>query len=209
MNYSAAIEAVLFASGTPVEIERLATGLGIDAAAARQQLEIYGESLEKENRGIRLLFLDNLVQLAARPEYDPQIIAVTDLKHGAPLSGAALEVLSIIAYNQPVTKGFIEQIRGVESGNVVNNLVEKGLIEEYERLMVPGRPLTYRTTPNFLRAFGLSSLSELPPLPDSVMPEEAFEADTEDGENSPADDFAPDQVFDDFSPEENGGDETV
>lgn len=190
MNYFAAIEAVLFASGTPVEIERLAQGLGIDPAAVRQQLTAYGESLDREKRGIRLLFLDDLVQLAARPEYEPQIIAVTDLKHGAPLSGAALEVLSIIAYNQPVTKSFIEQIRGVESGNVVNNLVEKGLIEEYERLMVPGRPLTYRTTPNFLRAFGLSSLSELPPLPDSLLPEEITSENTE-NENAEEDGFDP------------------
>ena len=190
MNYFAAIEAVLFASGTPVEIERLAQGLGIDPAAVRQQLTAYGESLDREKRGIRLLFLDDLVQLAARPEYESQIIAVTDIKHGAPLSGAALEVLSIIAYNQPVTKSFIEQIRGVESGNVVNNLVEKGLIEEYERLMVPGRPLTYRTTPNFLRAFGLSSLSELPPLPDSLLPEEITSENTED-ENAEEDGFDP------------------
>jgi segregation and condensation protein B len=167
VHYSAAIEAILFAAGSPVEIERLAMGLGIPTAAAREQLEAYGKSLAEEDRGLRLLWLDNLVQLAAKEQYDPQIIAVTDLKHGAPLSGAALEVLSIIAYNQPVTKSFIEQVRGVESGNVVNNLVEKGLIEEHERLMVPGRPLTYVTTPNFLRAFGLSGLSDLPPLPES------------------------------------------
>lgn len=179
MNYFAAMEAILFAAGTPVEIERLAAGLDISAAAAREQLTAYGESLDKEERGIRLLFLDNLVQLAAREEYDPQIMAVTDLKHNAPLSGAAMEVLSIIAYNQPVTKSFIEQVRGVESGNVVNNLVEKGLIEEHERLMVPGRPLTYITTPNFLRAFGFSSLADLPPLPESVLAEQ------EDAVNAP------------------------
>ena len=83
-----------------------------------------------------------------------------------------MEVLAIIAYNQPVTKGFIEQVRGVESGNVVNNLVEKELIEEYERLMVPGRPLTYRTTANFLRAFGLASLADLPPLPGDLIGEQ-------------------------------------
>lgn len=189
MNYFAAIEAVLFAAGAPVEIERLAAGLEIPAAAAREQLIAYGESLDKEERGIRLLFLDDLVQLAAREEYDPQIIAVTDLKHGAPLSSAALEVLSIIAYNQPVTKSFIEQVRGVESGNVVNNLVEKGLIEEHERLMVPGRPLTYRTTPNFLRTFGLSSLSDLPPLPESVLAEQEEVVDALE-EDSPPEDWS-------------------
>ena len=172
MNYIAAIEAVLFASGTPVEITRLAEGLGLAPAAMREQLLAYGEQLDRDDRGIRLLFLDDLVQLAAKREYDPQIIAVTDLRHNAPLSGAAMEVLAIIAYNQPVTKGFIEQVRGVESGNVVNNLVEKELIEEYERLMVPGRPLTYRTTANFLRAFGLASLADLPPLPGDLIGEQ-------------------------------------
>ena len=212
MNYFAAIEAALFASGTPVEIERLAQGLGIDTAAARQQLSAYAESLNNEDRGIRLLFLDNLVQLAAKPEYDAQIVAVTDLKHGAPLSGAALEVLSIIAYNQPVTKGFIEQIRGVESGNVVNNLVEKELIEEHERLMVPGRPLTYRTTPNFLRAFGLSSLSELPPLPENLMPEKETSDSTLDSDQDSFDfdyqeESPPEEFFDDPINDEPDGDE--
>ena len=97
LNYFAAIEAVLFASGTPVEINRLAEGLGLAPAAMREQLLAYGEQLDRDGRGIRLLFLDDLVQLAARREYDPQIIAVTDLRHNAPLSGAAMEVLAIIA----------------------------------------------------------------------------------------------------------------
>lgn len=190
LNYFAAIEAVLFASGTPVEINRLAEGLGLAPAAMREQLLAYGEQLDRDQRGIRLLFLDDLVQLAARREYDPQIVAVTDLRHNAPLSSAAMEVLAIIAYNQPVTKGFIEQVRGVESGNVVNNLVEKELIEEYERLMVPGRPLTYRTTANFLRAFGLTSLSDLPPLPDSL----ADTSNQEDKDADAVDDELPDDL---------------
>ena len=190
LNYFAAIEAVLFASGTPVDINRLAEGLGLAPAAMREQLLAYGEQLDRDQRGIRLLFLDDLVQLAARREYDPQIVAVTDLRHNAPLSSAAMEVLAIIAYNQPVTKGFIEQVRGVESGNVVNNLVEKELIEEYERLMVPGRPLTYRTTANFLRAFGLTSLSDLPPLPDSL----ADTSNQEDKDADAVDDELPDEL---------------
>ena len=190
LNYFAAIEAVLFASGTPVEINRLAEGLGLAPAAMREQLLAYGEQLDRDQRGIRLLFLDDLVQLAARREYDPQIVAVTDLRHNAPLSSAAMEVLAIIAYKQPVTKGFIEQVRGVESGNVVNNLVEKELIEEYERLMVPGRPLTYRTTANFLRAFGLTSLSDLPPLPDSL----ADTSNQEDKDADAVDDELPDEL---------------
>lgn len=164
-NYFAAIEAVLFSCGEPVEIERLAQGLNIELAAIRQQLTTYGESLEKEQRGIRLLFLEDMVQLCACEKYEEQILAVTAIRKNTPLSGAAMETLAVIAYNQPVTKSFIEQVRGVESGQVVNNLVEKGLVEEAGRLMAPGRPITYRTTPNFLRCFGFSSLNDLPPVP--------------------------------------------
>ena len=98
-------------------------------------------------------------------------------RKNVPLSGAAMEVLAIIAYNQPVTKSFVEQVRGVESGQIVNNLVEKALVEEAGRLDVPGRPITYRTTPNFLRCFGISSLAELPPLPGSGEPGEQSDED--------------------------------
>ena len=168
MNYFGAIEAILFACGEPVEIERLAEGLSIDKAAAREQLIAYGASLEANDRGIRLLFLDDMVQLCACEKYEQQIIAVANIRKNAPLSSAAMEVLAVIAYNQPVTKGFIEQVRGVESSSVVNNLVEKGLVEEAGRLMVPGRPLTYRTTPNFLRCFGLENLGGLPAVPGQV-----------------------------------------
>ena len=174
MNYFGAIEAILFACGEPVEIERLAEGLSIDKAAAREQLIAYGASLEEHSRGIRLLFLDEMVQLCACEEYEPQIVAVANIRKNAPLSSAAMEVLAVIAYNQPVTKGFIEQVRGVESSSVVNNLVEKGLVEEAGRLMVPGRPLTYRTTPNFLRCFGLQNLGELPPVPGQVSEQAAL-----------------------------------
>ncbi|MBQ4050351.1 MAG: SMC-Scp complex subunit ScpB, partial [Oscillospiraceae bacterium] len=128
MNYFGAIEAVLFACGEPVEIERLAEGLSIDKAAAREQLIAYGASLEANERGIRLLFLDDMVQLCACEKYEAQIVAVANIRKNTPLSSAAMEVLAVIAYNQPVTKGFIEQVRGVESSTVVNNLVEKGLV---------------------------------------------------------------------------------
>lgn len=165
MNYFGAIEAILFACGEPVEIERLAQGLSIEQAAVREQLSAYAASLEANDRGIRLLFLDDMVQLCACEKYEPQITQVVNIRKNAPLSAAAMETLAVIAYNQPVTKSFIEQVRGVESGQVVNNLVEKGLVEEAGRLMVPGRPLTYRTTPNFLRCFGLSGLGDLPAVP--------------------------------------------
>lgn len=174
INYFAAIEAILFACGEPVEIERLAEVLSIDKAAVREQLNAYGASLETEDRGIRLLFLEDMVQLCAAEKYETQIVQVANIRKNAPLSNAAMETLAVIAYNQPVTKSFIEQVRGVESGSVVNNLVEKGLVEEAGRLMVPGRPLIYRTTPNFLRCFGLSGLGDLPPVPGQVSEQAAL-----------------------------------
>ena len=174
INYFAAIEAILFACGEPVEIERLAEVLSIDKAAVREQLNAYGASLEIEDRGIRLLFLEDMVQLCAAEKYEAQIVQVANIRKNAPLSNAAMETLAVIAYNQPVTKSFIEQVRGVESGSVVNNLVEKGLVEEAGRLMVPGRPLIYRTTPNFLRCFGLSGLGDLPPVPGQVSEQAAL-----------------------------------
>lgn len=159
------LEAVLFACGEPIEISKLATGLSLDMAAIREQLSAYAERLQRSDRGMELLFLGDTVQLCSKRCYEEQVAAVLASRKNAPLSGAAMEVLAIIAYNQPVTKSFVEQVRGVESGQIVNNLVEKALVEEAGRLDVPGRPITYRTTPNFLRCFGISSLSELPPLP--------------------------------------------
>ena len=165
------LEAVLFAYGEPIEITRLAAGLSLDVAAVREQLSAYARQLDKDDRGMELLFLGETVQLCSRRCYEDRIAAVLASRKNAPLSGAAMEVLAIIAYNQPVTKGFVEQVRGVESGQIVNNLVEKALVEEAGRLDVPGRPITYRTTPNFLRCFGISELSELPPLPGGGSPE--------------------------------------
>ena len=189
-QYFGPLEAGLFACGEPVEIGRLAEGLQIDKAAVRQQLLEYQQSLLASNRGIELLFLDDKVQLCSKPQYEQLIISVTTIKKNAPLSNAAMEVLAIVAYNQPVTKSFVEQVRGVESGQVVNNLVEKGLIEEAGRLNVPGRPLTYRTTANFLRCFGLTGLGDLPNLPSDSEEEEGeqllmeTEPLTEDGDNA-------------------------
>jgi len=172
-NYISAIEAVLFACGEPVEISRLAEGLEIEKAALRQQLCEYQALLESDDRGFELLFLEDKVQLCSKPQYESLIVTVASLKKNTPLSNAAMEVLAIVAYNQPVTKSFVEQVRGVESGQVVNNLVEKGLVEEAGRLNVPGRPITYKTTPNFLRTFGLSGLRDLPKLPEEVDDSEA------------------------------------
>lgn len=112
-----------------------------------------------------MLELNDNLQLSSNPAYITEVREILDLKRNTPLSGAAMEVLSLVAYNEPVTKAFIEQVRGVDCSGVIGSLTQKGLIEERGRLELPGRPLLYGTTDNFLRCFGISSLAELPPLP--------------------------------------------
>ena len=169
------LEAVLFACGEPVEITRLAAGLSLEAAAVREQLLAYAERLQKDDRGIELLFLGETVQLCSKRCYEDRIAAVLASRKNAPLSGAAMEVLAIIAYNQPVTRAFVEQIRGVDSSSAVNSLVVRDLVEEAGRLELPGRPIAYRTTANFLRCFGLQSLDELPDITAAAQAQEQLE----------------------------------
>ncbi len=161
-----AIEAVLFASGEPVELYRLAEAVAVDVGTLPSLIRLINERYEDYNSGIIIKKLESSYQMCSREEYAPQIRQVLETKRNVPLSNAAMEVLTIIAYNQPVSKGFVENVRGVDSSSVVNNLAEKGLIEEAGRLDVPGKPVVYRTTPVFLRSFGLASLAELPPLSD-------------------------------------------
>lgn len=165
-QYKAELEAVLFASGEPVEIERLAEAMDVSEETIIQVASLLKDDYEAEERGILLLNLNESLQLATKGIYGETIRRVLEVRKNAPLSQAAMEVLSVIAYNQPVTKSFIEQVRGVESGQIVNNLVEKALVEEAGRLDVPGRPILYQTTLHFLRCFGLESLEQLPSLPD-------------------------------------------
>lgn len=160
-----AIEAVLFASGEPVELFRLSEACQTDAGAIPAMIRLLNERYSDCGSGICIKKLDSSYQMCTREEFAPQIRAALETKKNTPLSNAAMEALTIIAYNQPVSKGFVENVRGIDSSSVINNLVEKGLIEEAGRLDVPGKPLVYRTTPVFLRSFGLSSVSELPPLP--------------------------------------------
>lgn len=161
----AGLEAVLFAAGDAVPVERLVAALEtsrealLDAAAALENLYDF------ENRGIMLLRLEDKLQLCSRPLYAEAARRVTESRKPPSLSAAALEVLTIVAYRQPVTRAFIDQLRGVDSGGTVAGLLEKGLIEEAGRLDVPGRPMLFRTTEAFLRTFGLSGLEELPALP--------------------------------------------
>lgn len=159
------IEAVLFATGEPIEIERLAQGLQEDETILENALNILSEKYASEESGICLLKLENKYQICTKKKHADSIRAVIEVKKNTPLSQAAFEVLAIIAYNQPVTKAFVEQVRGVDCSSVISNLCQKSLIEEKGRLELPGRPLVYGTTPDFLRCFSLSSLEELPPLP--------------------------------------------
>lgn len=162
----AAAEAVLFSVGEPLELSKLSEALEIDEQTTEQILMNLSASLEERNSGICLLKLDDKYQLSSKSQYAPQIRNVMELKRNAPLSPAAFEVLAVIAYNQPITKAYIEQVRGVDCSGVIATLCQKQLIEEKGRLELPGRPLLYGTTTEFLRCFSISSLDELPPLPD-------------------------------------------
>lgn len=159
---AAMLEAVLFASAEPIEIEKISDALELDELYVKQALEALSKELDERQSGLMLLCLENKYQLVTRKEYAGQIRNVLAVKRNAPLSQAALEVLAVIAYNQPVTKSFVEQVRGVDCSGVVASLCQKGLIEEQGRLELPGRPLVYATTSNFLRCFCMSSLDELP-----------------------------------------------
>ena len=161
----AAVEAILFASGEPVELEKIAEVLEIEPEVCEQVLLNLSAKLDERNSGICVLKLDNMYQLSSRTEYAEVIRDVLELRKNTPLSPAAFEVLAVIAYNQPVTKSFVEQIRGVDCSGVISTLCQKKLIEEKGRLDLPGRPLVYGTTPDFLRCFSISSLDELPELP--------------------------------------------
>lgn len=163
----ATVEAVLFAAAEPIEYNKLATVLGMDDEQILFCLDALQNKYEAEDSGICLLKLDTKFQLCSKKEYVDAVRDVLDLKRNAPLSQAAFEVLAIVAYNQPITKPYIEQIRGVDCSGVVNTLCQRGLVEEKGRLDVPGRPVLYGTTADFLRCFSLNSLEDLPELPQS------------------------------------------
>ncbi len=160
-----AFEAVLFASGEPMSIERLSLVFEISPDEVIKTVEELSQKLKKNSSGLHIVRLENMYQMATNEDYAVYIKRAFDIRRRTPLSPAALEVLAVVAYNQPVTKSFIEQVRGVDCSGVVTTLIEKGLLEERGRLELPGKPLLYGTTKNFLRCFSLSDLSELPPLP--------------------------------------------
>ena len=164
---TAACEAILFAYGEPMELTRLSEALGIEDELTEQLLLNLEANLQERGSGLQLLKLEDKYQLSTNTEYADLIRSVLEIKRNTPLSQAAFEVLAVVAYNQPITKSYIEQVRGVDCSGVIASLCQKKLIEEKGRLDLPGRPLVYGTTPEFLRCFSLSSLDDLPELPEN------------------------------------------
>lgn len=158
------LEAILFAAGEPVEISRLAASLEIDAKEIESAADALADELAFNRRGIRILRLENAYQMASSGEMADMITKTLETRKPPKLSASQLEALTIIAYYQPATKAMVEQIRTVDSSYTISALLNKKLIEEAGRLNVPGRPILYRTTPDFLRTFGLKSLKELPEI---------------------------------------------
>ena len=172
-----ALQAMLFASGEPLSIEKISDILEVSSEDAAKLAENTRVAFNSANRGIQIIRAEGSYQMCSNAAYARPVRALLEIRHNAPLSQAALEVLAIIAYNQPVTKAFVEQIRGVDSAGVVGSLCQKGLIEERGRLELPGRPLLYGTTLNFLRCMGISSLEELPPVKHSDSAQNNLEGD--------------------------------
>lgn len=156
---------MLFAGGDPVSCERMAGVLGVSMDTIDGVCTELNEFYEETGSALRVVKLGRQYQLATRDQYAPMIRTLLDLKKDTPLSNAAMEVLAVIAYNEPVTKNFVERVRGVDCSGVVNTLLARGLIEERGRLDLPGRPMQYATSPNFMRCFGLESMGELPTVP--------------------------------------------
>lgn len=167
-----AMEAVLFASGYPVKFSILSEILDCDIEQLRDLAASLADSYA--DRGIELVILEDECQLCTRSKYEDAVRAALGIRRGTKLSPALLEVLSIIAYRQPVTRAYIEQVRGVDCSYSITSLLDKGMIENKGHLELPGRPALYGTTADFLRAFGIESLSELPPIElfDAIAPGE-------------------------------------
>lgn len=179
------LEAVLFAAGDAVSIDRLCEVLELPRETVLEAVRELSSRYDFEQRGLMLRRIADKLQLCSRPMYAEAVRRVTETRKNASLSPAALEVLTIIAYRQPVTRAFIDQLRGVDSGGTLSSLAEKQMIEEAGRLEVPGRPILYRTTEHFLQAFALESLDDLPALP-AFTDNEQLSFDMEDEPPDPA-----------------------
>ncbi|MBO5882811.1 MAG: SMC-Scp complex subunit ScpB [Clostridia bacterium] len=188
-NIEGAIEAILYAAGYPVKYEKIAEVLGLDVRNTKKLIEHMSEEFNKENskRGISLLTFEDTCQFCTKEQYAPYIREALGIRRGGNLSASSMEVLAIVAYNQPITRSFIDQVRGVDSSYAMNSLIDKGLIEACGRLDAPGRPMLYATTEKFLRVFGLLSLSDLPATETILPPKEKL------------------PMIDDVSEDEDGG----
>ena len=162
MDFERILESILFAAGDPYPISRLADLFGLTETEVSEIADRLGDNLRFENRGICLIRLENSLQLCSDPANAEYVRRALDTRRPSRLSPAALEVLAITAYFQPVTRSYVEQMRGVDSSYTMGLLADKGFIEPCGKLDAPGRPMQYRTTALFLRTFGLSALSELP-----------------------------------------------
>jgi len=162
------MEGILFTSGEPVSIERIAAVLGIDTALVADTATVIGDEYAARGAGIRLVRIENTLQLCSAPAFSDHIRLALESGRQPRLTQPALEVLAVVAYFQPVTKAYVEQVRGVDCSYTVSLLQTRGLIESRGRLAVPGRPTLYGTTPAFLRTFGITSLDELPELPETA-----------------------------------------
>lgn len=162
------IEAILFAAGHPISYAKLAEVMSMTPGAVHKLVHEfaleYNDPTAELPRGIMLLEFDDCCQLCTMEQYGKAIREALGIRRGGNLSTSSIEVLAIVAYNEPVTRAYIDTVRGVDSSYGVNTLCEKHLIEPCGRLDVPGRPLLYRTTPDFLRVFGIASLEELPEI---------------------------------------------
>lgn len=201
----AAAEAILFAAGEPVEVAKIAQALDIEIEDAQTVLRSCAEQLDERESGICLLKLGEKYQLCTRQEYADNVRSVLDMKRNVPLSSAAFEVLAVVAYNQPVTKAYVEQVRGVDCSGVISTLCQKGLVEEKGRLDLPGRPLLYGTTAEFLKCFCIESLSELPELPEREEEKEASQ-ESEISDSLPQTDLAQAEIENVPQPEEDEAD---
>ncbi|HAL63795.1 MAG TPA: SMC-Scp complex subunit ScpB [Clostridiales bacterium] len=182
-----AIEGILFAAGEPVKAAKLAAVLETDIDTVSEAVKLLKYNYDTEQRGMTIIDIDDGYQLCSRPDYYNYIQLILGEQRRQALSNAAMETLAIIAYKQPITKGQVEYIRGVNSDSAVNRLAERGLIEECGRLDAPGRPILYKTTQNFLRCFGISTPKDLPPLDMSQLGAEYEQISMDIEDNPPLD----------------------
>ena len=193
LHIESAIEAILFAAGYPVRYDKLAEVLGLGTSETRHLLENMADQFNAESstRGLRLLLFTDTCQLCTKEQYLPYIREALGIRRGGNLSASSMEVLAVIAYAQPVTRTYIDTVRGVDSSYAVNSLLDKELIEACGRLDAPGRPMLYATTEKFLRVFGMNSLADLPQTELPKLPDEGndgytqISSDNEDSSQQP------------------------